>query len=135
MAFPDGDDGSVGRNTRCFVISPIGERQSKERQHADEVLKSLIEPALRKLSLTPIRSDQIAPHGMVSSQMFDELLHDRLCIAILTGSNANVFYEVAIAQCARRPLVLLIEKGEALPFDLKDHRAVQYSLGLNDKRE
>lgn len=42
--------------------------------------------------------------------------------AILTGLNQNVFYEVAVTQSAARQMVIFIEEGEALPFDVQDLR-------------
>jgi O-acetyl-ADP-ribose deacetylase (regulator of RNase III) len=39
-----------------------------------------------------------------------------------------VFYELAVAQCAARPTLLLIEKGQDLPFDVKDLRTIEYEM-------
>ena len=46
--------------------------------------------------------------------------------------NPNVLYELAIADAGARPVVLLIQKGEEPPFDIKDHRYVEYDVA-NDK--
>src|SRR5437773_12545423 len=60
--------------------------------------------------------------------MFNSILEDDLCIAVLTFFNPNVFYELAIAQCAARPVIILIQKGQTIPFDVHDLRAVEYDL-------
>jgi hypothetical protein len=60
--------------------------------------------------------------------MFDAILTYDLCIAVLTGANPNVYYELAIAQAAARPVVVMLEKGQLLPFDIKDLRCVAYDL-------
>ena len=39
-----------------------------------------------------------------------------------------MFYELAVAQCAARPVIILIEEGPDLPFDVKDLRSVYYSM-------
>lgn len=111
---------------RCFVISPIGHPESQTRAHADDVLNLIIRPAAKELKLEAIRSDEINDEGRISQQMFHEILGSQLVIGVLTESNANVLYEVAIAQCARRPLVLLIREGDDLPFDVKDLRIILY---------
>jgi O-acetyl-ADP-ribose deacetylase (regulator of RNase III) len=49
-------------------------------------------------------------------------------VVLLTGFNPNVFYELAVAQSAARPVVILIEKGLPLPFDVKDLRCIQYEM-------
>jgi hypothetical protein len=117
---------------RCFVISPIGAETSSTRRHADEVLKHIISPALDKCGLKPVRSDRLSTPGRISEQMFQHLLHDDLCIALLTGSNPNVFYELAIAHSARRPVIIMAEKGTELPFDIQDLRCVFYDLWPSD---
>lgn len=113
---------------RCFVISPIGDEGSKIRHHADDVFEFIIKPAMEPLGIEPVRSDHMSETGQITEQMFGEILGADLCVAVLTGHNANVFYELAIAQCAARPLILLIEKGQPLPFDVKDLRAIEYRL-------
>lgn len=110
----------------CFVISPIGDKESPIRKHVDEVLKLIIEPAVEQLGLEPIRSDQIVDTGRITSQMFEAIFESPLLIAILTENNENVLYELALAQCARRPLVMLNREGDRLPFDVRDLRVIRY---------
>lgn len=115
-------------NNKCFVISPIGLEGSDVRKHSDSVFRFIIQPAMERCGLTPVRADHLAQPGKISDQMFDEILHDQLCIAVLTDQNPNVFYELAVAQAAARPVILLIQKGQDLPFDVKDLRYVDYDL-------
>jgi hypothetical protein len=51
-----------------------------------------------------------------------------LLVAVLTFHNPNVFYELAIAHAAARPLVILCEANHQPPFDIKDHRVIFYDL-------
>lgn len=113
---------------RCFVISPIGEEGSDIREHADDVFDFIIEPAMKEIGIRAYRSDHNLSAGMITEQMFDSLLGDDVCIAILTFNNPNVFYELAVAQSAGRPTVILIENGNRLPFDLHDVRAIEYDF-------
>lgn len=118
---------------RCFVISPIGLPDSDFRKHADAVFHGIITPAVEQLKtegleIEPIRSDHLQEPGQISEQMFREIFRDDLCIAVLTFFNPNVFYELAVAQCAYRPLVALLEEGQKLPFDVTDLRIVPYNL-------
>ncbi|MBI5968874.1 MAG: hypothetical protein HY882_13600, partial [Deltaproteobacteria bacterium] len=118
---------------RCFIISPIGTPDSEIREHADAVFLGIIKPAVEELGadgleFEPLRSDQLQEPGKISDQMFREIFQSDLCIAILTYFNPNVFYELAVAQCAYRPLVALLQEGEKLPFDVADLRTVPYNL-------
>lgn len=113
---------------RCFVISPIGAASTPIREHADDVFDFIIKPAMDELAIHAYRSDHSQEIGRVTDQMIGSILGDDLCIAVITFQNPNVFYELAIAQCAARPVIILIEKGHTIPFDLKDLRAVEYDL-------
>ena len=113
---------------RCFVISPIGAEGSPVREHADDVFDYIIKPAMEMCGIEAVRSDHLQEPGRISDQMFREIVQGDLCIAVLTGFNPNVFYELAIAQAAGRPVIILIEKGHELPFDIQDLRAVYYDL-------
>jgi hypothetical protein len=113
---------------RCFVISPIGAAGSATRQHADRVLNSIIEPALKEHAIAPIRADRIRKPGKISEQMFEAIFSSDLCVAVLTGANPNVYYELAVAQSARKPVVILIDFKEKLPFDAGDFRSIKYDL-------
>lgn len=113
---------------RCFVISPIGQPGSEVRVHADEVLKHIIKPAMKVVGLEPYRADHDAQAGRITEHMFDSILNDQLCIAILSFQNPNVYYELAVAQSAARPVIILNLKGNPLPFDIKDHRVIEYDF-------
>jgi hypothetical protein len=132
MSTPDlpsnGAGNVVGKRRRCFVISPIGEEGSAVRAHADDVMEFIIKPALAKHDIDGVRSDQMAEAGTITEQMFREIVSADVCVVVLTGFNPNVFYELAVAQSAARPVVILIEKGLALPFDVKDLRCIQYEM-------
>jgi hypothetical protein len=114
----------------CFVISPIGEEGSDIRRHADLVFRFVIGPAMEECGIKPVRSDQLDKPGKISEQMFKAIFQSDLCLAVLTKFNPNVFYELAVAHSARRPVVTLIEKGEKLPFDIHDLRCVYYDLEI-----
>jgi hypothetical protein len=108
----------------CFVISPIGDPGSETRKRADQVLRHVIEPAATNCGYDTIRADRISEPGMITSQVIQHIVEDPLVIADLTGSNPNVFYELAIRHAIRKPLVQLIQKGEKIPFDVAGMRTV-----------
>jgi hypothetical protein len=113
---------------RCFVISPIGPIDSDVREQADAVLDYIIDPALKELDIQAVRADKLADPGLITEQMIAAILNYDLCIADLSGHNPNVFYELALAQAAERPVVLLKRPGDVIPFDVKDYRLIEYDL-------
>jgi hypothetical protein len=67
--------------------------------------------------------------------MFQAIHNADLCIADLTNYNPNVFYELAVAQSANRPDIILMRKGQSLPFDVSDLRCVYYDLQIRSFQE
>lgn len=56
-----------------------------------------------------------------------------LIIADLTGSNPNVYYEVALAHAYGKPVVHIRHSSpDAIPFDIKDVRIFEYSFDIAD---
>lgn len=108
----------------CFVIAPIGEAGSETRKRSDQVLKHVIKPAVTQCGYKPVRADQMSEPGLITSQVIQHIVDDELVVADLTERNPNVFYELAIRHAIRKPLVQLIQKGEAIPFDVAGTRTI-----------
>jgi hypothetical protein len=108
----------------CFVISPIGSEGSDVRRRADQILRHVITPAVSALNFEAVRADQIAEPGMITTQVIQRIVDAPLVVADLTGSNANVFYELAIRHAIRKPLVQIIQKDDKIPFDVAGMRTI-----------
>lgn len=85
-----------------------------------------MKPAVQQLHITPQRADLVLKHGRITDQMFESILREDFCIALL--HNPNVFYELAIAQAAGKLVILMVQKGEDFPLDVKDLRCGRYDL-------
>ena len=115
----------------CFFISPIGDAESNERKASDKLLKYIIEPALEGRGYeTPVRADHITQSGVITTQVFTHLWEDDLVIADLTGSNPNVFYELAVRHMRRKPFVHMIKEGSAIPFDVAPNRTIYFDFDV-----
>lgn len=108
----------------CFVISPIGEPDSETRKRSDQVLRHVVRPAASSCGYRAVRADEIDKPGMITSQVIQHVVNDALVVADLTERNPNVFYELAIRHALRKPLVQIIRKGEAIPFDVAGTRTI-----------
>ncbi len=71
----------------------------------------------------------------VDEQVFDDTILQRivnqitkadLIVADMTGRNANVFYETGYAHALGKRVILLTQRGEDIPFDLKHHPHIIY---------
>lgn len=118
------------KSKRCFVISPIGEEESKIRKDADLVLKHIIRPPVEGAGFTIIRADQIEKTGLITNQIIEHVIESELVVADLSGKNPNVFYELALRHAVRKPLIQLIRRGEELPFDVAAMRTIPYDTDV-----
>jgi hypothetical protein len=109
----------------------MGKPNSKIRRDADVVF-AIIERALNGMNVSAIRADKMDEPGSITKQVIDAILTCDLCIADLTGHNPNVFYELAIAQAAARPVVLMKRIDQTAPFDVHDYRCIDYDLKLKN---
>jgi len=112
----------------CFVISPIGEEGSETRERSDQVLKHIITGSVEQMGYEVIRADKISEPGIITTQIIEHIVDSSLVIADLTEKNPNVFYELALRHAIRKPLVQMIKKGEAIPFDVAATRIIQFDL-------
>ena len=116
--------GKTNQPKPCFVISPLGDPDSETRKRSNQVLRHVVRPAVESCGYEALRADEIDKPGMITSQVIQHVVDDPLVVADLTERNPNVFYELAIRHALRKPLVQLIRKGEAIPFDVADTRTI-----------
>lgn len=111
-------------NKICFFIAPIGPDGSDIRKRSDQVLRHIIKPAADGAGYKAIRSDEIAETGAITAQVIEHLIDDPLVIADLTGWNPNVFYELAVRHAFKKPVILIIQQDQSIPFDVSTERTI-----------
>jgi len=84
----------------------------------DTVFHCIIEPALSD-RYEVVRGDYVARPGRITEQFVEDILANDLIVCVLTGNNPNVYYELAIAESAARPIIVLRHRGDEVPFDVK----------------
>lgn len=115
----------------CFFISRIGDSGSPERDFSDKLLKYIVAPVLEKCGYeTPLRADQIAKPGLITTDVFTHLWNDDLVLADLTGGNPNVFYELAVRHIRRKPFIHMIHAGSVIPFDISISRTIVFGFDI-----
>ncbi|MDQ3305226.1 MAG: hypothetical protein M3535_04470, partial [Actinomycetota bacterium] len=71
-----------------------------------------------------LRADRISESGRITQQVIQHITDDDLVIADLTGSNPNVYYELALRHALSKPFVQLLTGTDPLPFDIADQRTI-----------
>lgn len=85
-----------------------------------------IKNACGSIHLRPIRADSLRRPRSILGDILQEIGQAGIIIADLTDLNANVFYELGIAHCQCRDVVLISRKDVPLPFDLATMRCIFY---------
>lgn len=116
----------------CFVLSPIGEPDSETRKRSNGYLREVLRPvAENDFHYQVERADHDKAPGVVTQAIVTKILEADLVIADLHGHNPNVMYEVAIRHATDRAAILMIEKGERLPFDISGLNTIQYDPSVD----
>lgn len=118
-----------GESKNCFVICPIGDKDSPTREWSDLIFEWIIKPVTEKIGYKTFRASDLAEPGIITSQIVQNLIDADLVIADLTFGNPNVFYELAIRHVTKKPCIHMIRSGDRIPFDIASNRTI--SLGTD----
>ena len=116
----------------CFIISAIGKEGSPIRKEADDKYELIYSPVLQELGYEVTRSDKISSPGSISREIIQNLIDADLIIADVTDENPNVFYELAIRNAIKKPVIVFRRPNQSMPFDIYDKRAI--SISTTDPR-
>jgi hypothetical protein len=90
----------------CFVIGPIGEAGTDDREDADAFMKYIVAQcsALAQFDYgPPVRADQMPEP--ITSQIIKLLKEADLVIADLTSNNPNVYYELSLRHALGKSVI------------------------------
>lgn len=118
------DDLGSSRGT-CFVLMPF-------REPINSYYTPIIATAIRDVGLEPLRADEITKSGAIVDQIWKGIRRSVVCVAELTGQNANVMYELGLAHALGKPVVSLVQSMDDIPFDLKHLRHIVYHTSTVD---
>jgi len=109
---------------KCFVMMPFA-------KDFDELYAVVIEPAISSEGFEAVRTDRINLVGNAVTVLKDAIEASDCALAVITGHNPNVMYELGFAHAEGKPVILLTEgdpelSGLDLPFDLKNEYVIQY---------
>jgi len=125
-----------------LVIMPFGDHREIPRTKAsigpgdccfDQWFKAMIEPAGVKAGFRVKRADQELSSGPIFEQFLEDLKDCHAALAFMTGLNPNVMYELGIAHALNKPVLLVADSREALPFDVTHLRFFRYDDAVVDK--
>jgi hypothetical protein len=117
----------------CFVISTIGAENSDERTRADDKFDLVYKPVCDELGYNIRRADKETSPNLITRDIIVGIINSEMLIADVSDSNANVFYELAVRNAVKKPVVVVKNVNQPLPFDIYNKRAV--SIDMQDPRQ
>lgn len=118
----------VATTTEVFVASPIGSPNTPGHTHAKKVLKYIVKKALPEPDWHVTRADDDQAPDSITQKVVGRIIRADLVVVDITDHNPNVFYELAIAHCFKRPVVIIATQGTSSPFDVVDQTRIDYDL-------
>ena len=106
----------------CFVLMPFGDMRDLQTIYHDHV-----KPVIERCGLRCERADDIYDVSGVMQSVWEGINKARIVIADLTERNANVFYELGIAHTLGKPVIMLSQSIDFVPFDLRHLRCIVYT--------
>jgi hypothetical protein len=106
---------------QCFIIMPFGV------ESLDIVYEDFVKPVLENdCHLICERGDDVFGSNIIMDDIENSIRASDLIVADLTGKNPNVFYEVGISHTLKKPVLLLAQAIDDVPFDLRHRRVLLY---------
>lgn len=98
-------------------------------------IEQTIRSACLQANFIPIRGDDIFQPGPIIDQIFSQIQKSDCVIAVLTGTNPNVYYEIGIAFGLGKPVIFLHTEEDVknLPFDVKHQRVILYKKQITNE--
>lgn len=103
----------------CFILMPFNEP-------FDTIYKKHIKPIIEK-KFRIKRADDIFKSSEVIEDIWEYINKSKFIIADVTGKNPNVFYELGMAHTVGKEVLIITQKKEDVPFDVKHRRFFEYS--------
>jgi len=113
---------SEHRKMKCFVAMPF---EGFDHLY-DKAIRPTVESCFGAGSCS--RGDTAKAAEVVSDRIVEEIIWADVVVAVITGNNPDVMYEVGIAHSLRKPTLLLMDEQhvDKAPFDVRGQRIIGY---------
>ena len=114
------------RATLCFVVMPF----RPELNYFFLYLRKYLE---EKYKIRVERGDANVLTKELMKKISDQIADSSFLIADITGSNANVFFELGIAHATHKPVIFLTQDApKEAPVDIRQFEFIHYELGRHE---
>ena len=74
------------------------------------------------------RADEIYGTQPIIEDIWESINSAEIIVADVTGRNPNVMYEIGMAHTVGKPVIIITQSMDDVPFDLKHHRCIVYAF-------
>jgi hypothetical protein len=99
------------------------------------VYEDHVKAVAARLGLTVTRADDFFAANSIISDVWNAINQARLLIADCTRRNPNVFYELGIAHTLGKPVILIAQSADDIPFDIRHIRTILYGFTPRGMRD
>jgi hypothetical protein len=110
---------------KCFVLMPF-------KEPFNSYYKQIFVPSIEAAGYSPIRADEIYGTGVIMDDVINEIRDAEALVADITEKNPNVNYEMGIAHTLLKPVVIISQTIDDIPFDYRHLRAIIYDIQETD---
>ncbi|MBI5844211.1 MAG: hypothetical protein HZB23_06040 [Deltaproteobacteria bacterium] len=111
----------------CFVLMPFD-------KSFDDIYEYGIKGACEEVGVYCERVDEQIFPGSMLDRIYNQISRADIIVADMTARNPNVFYEVGYAHALGKVVILLTQRAEDIPFDLKHFLHIVYNSQIKELR-
>lgn len=108
----------------AFVVMPVSATKTCTEEEWTGIFKTIFKPTIETLGFDCERATPSS--GSLIKSILEQLKAAHLVLADLTDRNPNVFYELGVRHSLRRGTILISQRDEDVPSDLRGYWYVKY---------
>jgi hypothetical protein len=118
----------LDKSWQCLFISPPKEPYA-------QIFSDFIVPAAKRSKIPVKRITGIYGKGLKLTKILKDILEAPLIIADISGKDPNVMYLLGIVHLSEKPLILLTQHIDDIPYDLKLDRHIKYENSQSELKD
>ena len=104
----------------AFIVMPF------DNEVLDSFYRKVIKPILKERNYQARRVDEMPLKEQIVERIIHSIEDSDMILCDLTSINPNVMYELGIAHSLTQRVIMIAQKDQKLPFDLKDYEVIFY---------
>ena len=85
-----------------------------------------VKPAVESTDHNIFRVDEIFGTSPIIDDIWEGIVLSEFVLADVTGKNPNVMYEIGMAHTIGKPVIIITQQIDDVPFDLRHYRCIIY---------